>query len=183
MTSVVRVLRILIPTVLLLLLVTGGVLLLQRLGGTGEPLEIVLPTPTESIMVIYVSGAVANPGVYNLGEGARVEEAVERAGGFSSDADTASINLAAKLRDGMQINVLKAGELLPSPDSGAKRININTASQQELESLKGIGEEKARAIIEYREKNGPFHVPEDMLRVKGIGPSTLRNIRDLITVE
>lgn len=140
----------------------------------------------EQKIVIHVAGAVNNPGVYTLKENCRVFEAVEAAGGFSEDARVEAINLASRLYDGQKVYVPREGDeyspaLFYGDDSPAK-INLNTADQNELEKLPGIGPAKARAIIQDRQRNGPFKSIEDITRVSGIGDKTLENLRDLITI-
>jgi len=148
------------------------------------------PGPTETPIVIHVTGAVPRPGVYALPQGARVQDAISAAGGFLADADKTGINLARVVEDGEQLDILfveGASFVIPTPGdevvtSGTELIDINTASQAELESLPGIGPTTAVKIIEYREANGPFLNTEDIINVSGIGPGTYERIKDLITV-
>ncbi len=146
-------------------------------------------------IIVHVAGGVKNTGVYNLQEGSRVIDAVEAAGGFKEEAVSDAVNLAAGLQDGQQVYIPVEGEEhLPVKgaagitdvtgiDSGhAQRININTASQGDLETLPGIGPTRAQAIIQERERGGPFQSVEDITRVSGIGDKTLESIRDLITI-
>lgn len=153
------------------------------------------PTPTPVTLTVYVSGAVARPGVYTLPAASRVQQAVEAAGGFAGDADEIAINLAQPLIDGQQVHVRRAGETSASmagmagspanaPPSGSSRgpININTASAEELSTLPGIGPAIAGRIVEYRNANGGFRTIEDIKQVKGIGDATFERIKDLITV-
>jgi competence protein ComEA len=143
------------------------------------------PVPT---MIVDVAGAVRRPGVYEFSEGERVIDAIERAGGPRPKADLGLLNLAAPLTDGTQILVPVAGPSgAPatggSPGSSAGGLmNINSATETELETLSGIGEVLAATIVEYREQNGPFASVDDLLDVSGIGPSTLEDIRDQVTV-
>ncbi|MEE9324063.1 MAG: ComEA family DNA-binding protein, partial [Dehalococcoidia bacterium] len=108
----------------------------------------------------------------------------EAAGGFAPNADRYSVNQAAKLEDDQQIRVLYIGESLPESDAspGAELININTASAELLDTLPGIGPVMAKAIIDYREENGPFQRTLDIMKVSGIGEKTIEGIADLITV-
>ena len=135
-----------------------------------------------------VAGAVRQPGVYEFAEGDRVIDAIERAGGSMPKADLSLLNLAAPLADGTQILVPKAGPAAAgvpggtAPGSSSGLININSASATELESLSGIGEVLAATIVEYRDTNGPFASVEDLMDVSGIGPATLDEIRDQVTV-
>ena len=145
------------------------------------------PSP-EVTLIVDVAGAVREPGVYEFFEGDRVIDAIERAGGSMPKADLSLLNLAAPLTDGTQILVPKVGPpgaVVPggaAPGSTGGLININSASATELESLSGIGEVLAATIVEYRDTNGPFASVEDLMDVSGIGPATLDEIRDQVTV-
>ena len=142
------------------------------------------------VIAIHVSGAVLNPGVYELPEGSRANDAIEAAGGASEDAVPDALNLARVLSDGEQIIVptveeqerleeaAVAGQTL---DAGGK-VNINTATVEQLDSLPGVGESTAKKIIADREENGPFGSPEDLKRVSGIGDKKYEDLADLITV-
>jgi competence protein ComEA len=149
----------------------------------------VLATPTSPPIIVDVAGAVRRPGVYEFAEGERVIDAIERAGGALPKADLSLLNLAAPITDGTQILVPKTGPAAPSGVSPAPvggtasgLININTATATDLEALSGIGEVLAATIVEYRTTNGPFTAVDDLLDVSGIGPATLDEIRDQITV-
>jgi competence protein ComEA len=146
-------------------------------------------SPTPAVVFVHVAGWVRRPGVYELHEGDRVIDAIELAGGPRRGAQTSALNLAAVLTDGQQ--VLVPGPAPPSgtgtlPESGSTPapmlVNVNTAAPEELETLPGIGEVLAQAIIAYREEHGPFTSVEELEEVSGIGPATLEEIRDLVTV-
>jgi len=145
--------------------------------------------PTLAPLRVYVSGAVATPGVYTLPPRSLVNDALKAAGGAAADADLEKINLAQELRDQQQIHVPRKGEAAPQqPTTGpgspaAKKININTATLAELDTLPKIGPATAQHIIDYRAKNGPFKKIEDLKNVSGIGDATFDGLRDLITVE
>ncbi|RLC81883.1 MAG: hypothetical protein DRI61_03230 [Chloroflexi bacterium] len=150
------------------------------------------PTPTPAPLRVYVSGAVLKPDVYTLSPGSIIKDALEAAGGATSEADLDNVNLALPLRDGMHIIVPRKGESPPqtasnppgiSSSNASNLININTASQSDLETLPGIGPSLARRIIEYRETYGPFQHIEDIKGVKGIGEATFERIKDYITVQ
>jgi len=145
--------------------------------------------PTPAPVRVYVSGAVATPGVYTLPPKSLVNDALKAAGGAAADADLDKINLAQEVRDQQQIHVPRKGEPAPqqpTPGPGspaAKKININTATLAELDTLPKIGPTTAQHIIDYRTKNGPFKKIEDLKNVSGIGDATFEGLRDLITVE
>lgn len=142
-------------------------------------------------IAVHVSGAVAAPGVYELEEGARVADAVELAGGFLEGAAENALNLARVLNDGEQVVVPTAEEQAAlqsaaEASGGAAgvggKVNINTASVEQLDTLPGVGESTAQKIIADREANGPFSSPEDLKRVSGIGDKKYAELADLITV-
>lgn len=159
-------------------------------GGFGSTLATsVSPSPGAPPIIVDVTGWVHEPGVYEFAQGDRVIDAVERAGGARNGADLSVLNLAAPLADGTQVLVPKEGAAGTSATPGssgsgatAGLININTASATELEALSGIGEVLASAIVDYRTENGPFTNVDDLEDVSGIGPATLEEIRDLVTV-
>lgn len=141
-------------------------------GGAGEPEGAAAP----ETVVVHVDGAVAAPGVYELEAPARVADAVAAAGGLAEGASTQGVNLAAPVADGEKVHVPEPGEEpaagTASASGEAERdspVNINTAGAEELDELPGVGESTALAIIEERERNGPFSCPEDIMRVSGIG--------------
>lgn len=133
---------------------------------------------------VHVGGAVRSPGLYALRDGARVNDAVRAAGGVTSDADLDSLNLASKLKDGDKVLVTKRGGGRPDGGgSGTKqKVNLNTATLAELDTLPGIGPALAQRITAYREQHGGFRRVEDLLKVPGIGPAKLEAIRELATV-
>ena len=173
------------------LLIAAGVAAFAIRWRPAEPIVIEPPAPTATLgpIRVYVSGAVMHADVYELPSGSIVRDAVAAAGGATEDADLNQINMAKTLRDGEQVYVPRMGEaLVPAPtgQAGAAAsglININTATQAELETLPGIGPALAARIIAYREANGPFPNIEAIQNVPGIGPSTFEEIKDLITVE
>jgi competence protein ComEA len=146
-------------------------------------------SPSPASIIVDIAGWVRRPGVYEFAAGDRVIDAVNRAGGARNGADLTSLNLAAPLADGTQIVVPKPGATAPgssTPDTatagGTTLININTASETDLEALPGVGPVTAAAIIDYRTQNGPFSAVDDLIDVSGIGPSTLEQIRPFATV-
>jgi competence protein ComEA len=138
-----------------------------------------LPTATPAPLHVYVSGAVAKPGVYQLEEGSRIDAAITAAGGFLPGAEQSNINLASLLTDGQQIDV---PGIVDTSHVNVGRVNINTATIDELNTLPGIGPTTAQAIIDYRLQHGPFLVIQDIQNVPGIGPATFENIKNFINV-
>ena len=171
-----------------------GLLLLATNQPRGEPIRL-SPPPTPAPIIVHVTGAVINPGVYSLRSGSRVKDAIEKSGGLLNDADTTLINLAMLIEDGEQVWVPyqlndvmdfdKSAVLEDEPTQGqqTRKININTASQIELESLSGIGPVIAKAVIQFRLENGPFKDIEEIQEVSGIGPVTFEKIKPIITVK
>ncbi len=172
-------------------LLAGALVWVSR-SPSGKPIEL-MPAPTQPPLVVHVIGAVPRPGVYELPEGSRIQDAIQAAGGLLAQAEVSFINLAAPLEDGQQLDIpYKDGAPASDPFSDepqatldvnqSELIDINTASVEELDTLPGIGPTTAQKIIEYREVNGPFQDIEDIMNVSGIGPATFEEIKDLITV-
>ncbi len=191
--------------------VLGAVLLYGLRRPPPQPIQIVPPaevtapapaaatsaSPTPGQVRVYVSGAVAQPGVYRLAPDSLVQDAVNAAGGAAAEADLVAINLAHPLADGEQIYVPQTGEVSP-PVTGANRssslasdagasagasagapIDLNLATEAQLEALPEIGPKTAAAIIQGR----PYGSVDDLLRVKGIGEATLAKLRPFVKVE
>ena len=137
---------------------------------------------------VHICGAVINPGVYQVPAGTRVYQALELAGGSSDDAYLSGINLADKLADGQKVYIPAEGEnaegilSIDSGDVQSVMININTASEAELMTLPGIGQSRAKDIINYRVKNGLFESIDDIMKVSGIKEAAFEKIKDLIKV-
>lgn len=173
----------------------GGVGALWLASGPprGEPIQL-LPPPSPAPILVHISGAVNHPGVYTLVPGSRIQDAILAAGGFRQDAISQTINLAATLQDGSLFWI--PSKLDPQPDvdesdsetTGPTRllsselVDINTATQADLEALPGIGPVLAADIIAYRDTEGQFETIEDLQKVPGIGPATFEKIQPLITV-
>ena len=155
----------------------------------------------KEIIIIHMSGEVKKPGIVRLEEGQRMEDAINAAGGLTEDADLSKVNLAYVLEDGIKVNIPNKnenkeeyitkdiGESIIENDNKSERkenksmININKATQTELETLQGIGPSLATRIIEYREQNGKFNTIEDVKNVSGIGDTKFENIKNSITVK
>ncbi|MFJ7737900.1 helix-hairpin-helix domain-containing protein [Lysinibacillus sp. NPDC097287] len=151
-------------------------------------------------VLVDVKGAVLHPGVYSLNEEQRIIDAVQLAGGYSTEADTQLINHAQKVQDEMVIYIPMKGEKLdevtsgfvsmPTADTSAGggsakdgKVNLNKADEAALTTLSGIGPSKAQSIISYREENGGFQTIEDLKKVTGIGDKTYEKLKDSITVK
>lgn len=130
-------------------------------------------------IVVYVSGAVNEPGMVDLPSGSRTLDAIDAAGGLTSDADPGSINMAEVLKDGDHVDVGYLKGEKPST-STAFPINVNMAGVSELEQLPGIGPALAQDIVRWRDEHGPFSMPEDLLQIGGITPAKLDAIRPYI---
>lgn len=152
-----------------------------------EPAQDAAPENTEK--KVYVCGAVKNPGVYSFKEGDRIADLVSAAGGFTEEACPEGVNLAAYPEDGQMLRIPTPKEaaegLVSLPTGEAKsdgRININTADAAALQTLPGVGESRALAIIAYREEKGPFSAPEEIMNVSGIKEGLYTKIKDHIKV-
>ena len=161
------------------------------------PISIPAPAPAAPI-VVHVDGAVARPGVHELPAGSRVVDAVEAAGGLTAAAEGARLNLAEPLGDGARLWVPAVGEqqepqvVSATPGAGGAgagpggagpaTVNINTADAGALQALPGIGPALAAAIVEHRERAGPFASVDDLAKVAGIGPAKLERVRSLAAV-
>lgn len=161
--------------------------------GISESYEDETEAASETEIYVHVTGAVKLPGVYSIPEGSRLADAVEAAGGFDENASQSSVNLARIAIDGEQIRILTIDEAnraeATTTDGGATvassvsaKVNLNTATSEQLQTLSGIGESTAAKIIADREKNGPFSEPHDITRVSGIGEKKYEAIAEFITV-
>jgi competence protein ComEA len=146
-------------------------------------------------LVVDVVGKVRKPGIVTVPKGSRVYQAIEAAGGLKGRVDTASLNMARVLTDGEQIvvglePVTAPAGAAPGPaaapgsasGAGGTKVNLNTATAEQLDTLPGVGPVTAQAILDWREENGRFGSVEDLLDVKGIGDATLAELRDHISV-
>ena len=156
-----------------------------------QTIEIQTET-TVQIRDVYVQigGAVNSPGVYKVSSDKRVFEAIELAGGLRADADRNRVNLVSPVVDEMQIYVPEIGEVSTQQtleqqtqsDSSSGKININTAQAEDLTRLPGIGESRARTIIQYREEHGGFQNISEIMNISGIKQAMFDKIKDLITI-
>ncbi|GAB3577721.1 hypothetical protein GCM10027406_12680 [Leifsonia lichenia] len=146
------------------------------------------------VVLVHILGAVSVPGLVSLASGARVMDAIAAAGGLADDADLSSVNLARPVSDGEQLSVPRVGEAVPPPaasgTTGASgsvaapsgTVNLNTATQADLETLPRIGPTLAARILDWRTANGRFAAPTDLLAVTGIGQRLFDGVKDLVTV-
>ena len=149
---------------------------------------------------VDIKGEVLRPGVYEFSCESRMQEVIKKAGGFTEEADETKINLAQKITDQMQMIVpnvnskqeggvtegnSEKGNSSNTTPSNSKQgtVNINTATLEELQTIKGIGKKKAEAILQYRKEHGPFRTKEDLLEVKGIGKKALEAIESQVTFQ
>jgi competence protein ComEA len=212
--SVSRPTALVLASLLLAFLVVAGHRLTQ--AGAADAPDVVAPLEAVSgpaldssrlsreTVVVHVVGAVRRPGLLRLREGARVADAVARAGGARRNADLAAVNLAAPLVDGIQIVVpariptsaggggasagseADATATFPGGDPGAaagtgRKVSLATATAEELDELPGVGPVTAQKILDYRSQHGPFRSVEDLDAVPGIGPARIEQLRDLVT--
>lgn len=148
-------------------------------------------TTLEAVIFVDIKGAVKKPGIYQMKVGDRVKDALDAAGGLTEEADSQKVNLAQRVEDQMVIVVPKVGEEAEKIPAGETRkeaakdgkVNINTATVEELKTLKGVGEKKAEAIIEYRKKNGSFQTKEDLMKVRGIGKKLFESFQERIVTQ
>ena len=186
--------------VILLLLVAVGGLLPKKEEAVEESEALVTTvlaekteenTTLEAVIFVDIKGEVKKPGVYQMKVGDRVKDALDAAGGLTAEADSQKVNLAQRVEDQMVIVVPKVGEEAEAIPAGATskevskegKVNINTATVEELKTLKGVGEKKAEAIIEYRKKNGSFKTKEDLMKVRGIGKKLFESFEERIVTQ
>ena len=150
-----------------------------------EPVE-------KDLITVDVKGAVKAPGIYDLPVGSRVNDAVQKAGGLTEQADSKSLNLAQKVSDealvyvpskGEEVASQQAGSGAPSSTSKDKKVNLNKASLEELKQVKGLGGKRAQDIIDHRESNGKFKSVDELKKVSGIGAKTIEKLKDYVTLD
>jgi competence protein ComEA len=155
-----------VTVVLVAVIVVTGSIIRAR-WSSGQPVEISLPTPTETPIEVSIDGAINNPGIYPFQNGDNLDDIIEAAGGTTEEADLTKIRLY----------VPGNGD-----ESQPQKININRADAWLLEALPDIGPARAEAIVHYREQNGPFHSIQELQNLEGMGDSTFEKIKGLITV-
>jgi competence protein ComEA len=147
--------------------------------------------PAARRATVHVVGAVRDPGVYRLADGARVQDAIARAGGATARADLQAINLAAKVADGQQVVVPRRGTApaaappgAPAAAAGAAAapVNLNSATAEQLDTLDGVGPSTAQKILAFRTSHGGFSSVDDLAQIPGIGPKKLESLRQQVTV-
>jgi len=156
----------LIALLLVAIIAIGGIVVWSRYSGS-QPIEIFQPPSQELQGGIYITGAVNNPGFYPLTVGDGIEDIIQAAGGISDNADLSQLKLS----------IPEIGK-----EYEPQKIDINRAEIWLLKALPGIGEVRAKAIVNYRCQNGPFHNINELIKVEGIGATTYEQIRELITV-
>ena len=146
----------------------------------------------QDLITVDVKGAVKSPGIYDLPVGSRVNDAVQKAGGLTEQADSKSLNLAQKVSDEALVYVPTKGEESASQQTSSgtasstskdKKVNINKASLEELKQVKGLGGKRAQDIIDHREANGKFKSVDELKKVSGIGAKTIEKLKDYVTVD
>ena len=178
----------------LALALVAAVLLLRQHGGgaAATPLHVApvrpqaAPRPAARPIVVDVVGAVREPGLYHLADGARVADAVAQAGGLSRRADRRAVNLAARLADGQQVIVAVRGSpaALTATGSGPSApgapLSLSAATAEQLDTLPGIGPVTAQKIVAFRQEHGPFTSVEGLDAIPGIGPARLAELKGLV---
>lgn len=177
-----------------LLAVLGAAVWLAR-QPVAPPIAIPTPLAGSRLIKVHVTGAVAQPGLYELADGARVADALDLAGGALQTGDATRLNLALRLRDGQQVAVpstampasvaqpttvmaARPGRL-PTPHSGA-RVNLNSATQADLELLPGIGPATAKKILDYRQEKGPFQTPQELKDARLVTNAAWTRLAELV---
>ena len=144
----------------------------------------------KDLITVDVKGAVKSPGIYDLPVGSRINDAVQKAGGLTENADSKSINLAQRISDEALVYVPTKEETTSqethsntSNTKENKKVNLNKASLEELKQVKGLGAKRAQDIIDHRESNGKFKSVDELKKVSGIGAKTIEKLKEYVTVD
>ena len=144
----------------------------------------------QDLITVDVKGAVKSPGIYDLPMGSRVNDAVQKAGGLTDNADSKSLNLAQKISDEALVYVPTKEEVAnqesysnATGNKESKKVNLNKASLEELKQVKGLGAKRAQDIIDHRESNGKFKSVDELKKVSGIGAKTIEKLKEYVTVD
>ena len=144
----------------------------------------------QDLITVDVKGAVKSPGIYDLPVGSRINDAVQKAGGLTDNADSKSINLAQRISDEALVYVPTKEETANQESHSnatgskeSKKINLNKASLEELKQVKGLGAKRAQDIIDHRESNGKFKSVDELKKVSGIGAKTIEKLKEYVTVD
>lgn len=144
----------------------------------------------QDLITVDVKGAVKSPGIYDLPVGSRINDAVQKAGGLTDNADSKSINLAQRISDEALVYVPTKEEATSqeahsnaSNTKENKKVNLNKASLEELKQVKGLGAKRAQDIIDHRESNGKFKSVDELKKVSGIGAKTIQKLKEYVTVD
>ena len=144
----------------------------------------------QDLITVDVKGAVKSPGIYDLPVGSRINDAVQKAGGLTDNADSKSINLAQKISDEALVYVPTKEEVAnqesysnATGNKESKKVNLNKASLEELKQVKGLGAKRAQDIIDHRESNGKFKSVDELKKVSGIGAKTIEKLKEYVTVD
>jgi competence protein ComEA len=186
--------RLIVAAGLALLAVVIAARVVLRPGSASTAPALAPPLPAQTApanVVVHVVGAVRRPGLYRLDQGARIADAVARAGGARRKADLAGVNLAAPLADGEQVVVPERGAAVPgaagragggaaAPGASTGPVHLSTATLEQLDALPGVGPVTAQKILDYREQHGAFTSVDELDAVPGIGPARMEQLRDLV---
>ena len=144
----------------------------------------------QDLITVDVKGAVKSPGIYDLPVGSRINDAVQKAGGLTDNADSKSVNLAQRISDEALVYVPTKEEVTSqeahsnaSTTKENKKVNLNKASLEELKQVKGLGAKRAQDIIDHRESNGKFKSVDELKKVSGIGAKTIEKLKEYVTVD
>lgn len=144
----------------------------------------------QELITVDVKGAVKSPGIYDLPVGSRINDAVQKAGGLTENADSKSINLAQRISDEALVYVPTKEETTSqeahsnaSNTKENKKVNLNKASLEELKQVKGLGAKRAQDIIDHRESNGKFKSVDELKKISGIGAKTIEKLKEYVTVD